>query len=162
MKKIYPLLTIILLFVLSKSCISDYIKGGDNQAILNYEKMISDHSVTEAELSPEYTETTIKIKGVPVSKMYNFQYEFYLDGVAYQGKASFKNIPESNSVDVYYLKTNPDFSCVDPTEKLETEKEKNHSKKDLYWGIGWGVFCLLTLIGFITELVQTRKKTKEE
>lgn len=159
LNKIYSIVAIILFFVLSKSCISDYMKGGDNRAISNYEKMLFDNSTTLAELYPEYKEVTVKIMGAPV-KHYEFRYKFYVDNMEYEGGHSFDNIPKTSFVKIYYLKKDPHFNCVNPDEKLKIEKQKNSSKNDLYWGIGWGVLFFLSLLMFIKEL--KKKKSTED
>jgi len=156
LNKIYSVLAILLFFVLCKGCISDYIKGGDNKAIGNYEKMLFDNTTATAKLSSTYKETTVKIAGLPI-KTYDFRYSFNVNGVDYSGGNTFKELPKNPYVKVYYLKEDPYFNCVDPKELLATEKAKNTSKTDLYWGIAWGVLGLLTLLGFISELKEKWK-----
>jgi hypothetical protein len=88
-------------------------------------------------------------------KNYEFSYEFIVNGEMYKGMHTFSQIPSTNSLPVYYLSNHPAVNCVDPENQLAIEKKKNVSKEPLYWGIGWGVLCLLTVAGFIGEL---RKK----
>lgn len=155
--KIISIVILVLSITCCKQCTSEYIKGGDNKAISNYEKMLFDNSTIEAELYPEYKQTTIKIAGLPL-KSYDFRYHFDLEGIKYEGKHTFNtNLPKSNRLKVYYLKNDPNFNTQNPKSELETEKEKNSSNSNLYWGIGWGVFSILTLLGVINEF-----KKKEE
>ena len=152
-EKIYTSILLILCIVFCKQCTSDYLKGGDNKAISNYEKMIFDNSTTIANLSSAYKEVTLKILGVP-TKTYEFRYNFSVAGSGYEGQTSFQSLPTTSTVKVYYLQTDPNFNCADPQAKLEEEKAKNSTKKNLYWGIGWGVLGLLTLL----TLIQSFKK----
>jgi len=155
--KIVGIVLLILAISCCKQCTSEYIKGGDNKAISNYEKMLFDNSTVNAELYPEYKETTIKIAGIPM-KTYEFRYHFEIDGSQYEGKHTFNtDLPKSNQLKVYYLKTDPNFNMQDPKSALETEKEKNSSNSSLYWAIGWGIFALMALFGVIDEF----KKKKE-
>lgn len=155
--KILSFVILIICIACCKQCTSEYIKGGDNKAISNYEKMLFDNSTIEAELYPEYKQTTIKIAGLPI-KSYDFRYHFDLDGIKYEGKHTFSvELPKSSKLKVYYLKDDPNFNTQNPKSELETEKEKNSSNSSLYWGIGWGVFGLMTLFSLISEF-----KKKEE
>ena len=155
--KIWGIVIVLICGFSCKQCTTEYIKGGDNKAISNYEKMIFDNSTAEAELYPEYKETTIKIAGIPM-KSYDFRYHFEVDGRKYEGEHTFNvDLPKSNLLKVYYLKGDPDFNVQDPKAELKTEKEKNTSNSSLYWGIGWGVFGLMTLFSLISEF-----KKKEE
>jgi hypothetical protein len=149
--KIYSVIAVLVCFALSKGCISDYMKGGDKAAIANYEAMLADNSKTTATLHNEYKEMTVKIMKVPV-KTYDFKYDYTVDGRSYTGRHIFSELPKTNDLEVYYLKTNPSFSVVDPKDKLDSEKEKSSSKSPLWWGIGWGILGILVLLNFISEL----------
>lgn len=144
--KLSSIVLLVICIVFCKTCTSDYLKGGDNKAISNFEKMIFDNSVVDAQLYPDYKEVTIKVLKIPI-KTFEFRYHFLLNGTNYEGQHTFQSkLPESEKLKVYYLKSDPNFNAVDPAELLKSEKEKNSSKKDLYWGIGWGVLGLLSLI----------------
>lgn len=149
--KISSIVAIVICFFLSKGCISDYMKGGDKAAIANYETMLADNSKTTAILREVYKEVTVKIMKVPV-KTYEFKYDYTVDGRSFTGEHTFSELPKTTDLEVYYLKTNPSFSVVDPKGKLESEKEKNSSKSPLWWGIGWGAVCIFTLLNLINEL----------
>jgi hypothetical protein len=149
--KISAVIAILVLFFLSKGCISDYMKGGDKAAITQYEKMLADDSKTTALLHNEYREVTVKIMKMPV-KTFEFKYDYKVDGMSFTGEHSFSELPTTKDLEVFYLKEAPSISCVDPQSKLSREKEKNSSKEPLYWGIGWGILCALAIIGFIAEL----------
>ncbi|MFD2941427.1 hypothetical protein [Flavobacterium notoginsengisoli] len=142
-----------------KNCAGEYIKGGDNKAISNYEKMIFDNSTVQAELYNEYKETTIKIAGIPM-KTYKFRYHFDIDGNNYEGEHTFNtDLPKTNKLTVYYLKTDPNFNLVDPKGELKKEKGKNTSNSSLYWAIGWGIFSLM---GLLSVIDQFKKKPEAE
>jgi hypothetical protein len=158
--KISAIIGILICFGLSRGCISDHIKGADKNAIANYEKMISDNSVTTATLFPEYKEVTMKILGAPV-KTYEFKYHYNVNGVRREGKHTFHHLPTSDEVRVHYLKSDPEISVVDPHDKLNTEKNKSTSNEKLYWGIGWGILGLATLYGFIKELREKKGEVAE-
>ena len=149
--KISAIIAVIVCFALSKGCISDYMKGGDKDAIVKYETMLKDDSKTTAILQDQYKEVTIKIMKVPV-KTYEFKYDYVVEGRNYTGGHTFSTLPTTENLEVFYLKDNPSFSVVDPKGKLASEKEKNSAKGPLYWGIGWGILGLMVLLGFISEL----------
>jgi hypothetical protein len=149
--KIYAVIGILVCFFLSKGCISDYMEGGDKTAIANYEAMLADNSKTTATLHDEYKELTVKIMKVPV-KTYDFKYDYTVDGRSYTGRHIFSELPTTTDLEVYYLKSNPSYSVVNPKSKLDSEKEKNSSKGPLWWGIGWGILGILILLGFVSEL----------
>jgi hypothetical protein len=155
--KIFGIVLVLIAFSCCKQCTSEYVKGGDNKAISNYEKMLFDDSVVEAELYPDYKQTTIKIAGLPM-KSYEFRYHFEIDGNKYEGEHTFNtDLPKSNLLKVYYLKSDPNFNMQNPKSELEKEKEKNSSNSSLYWAIGWGILGIIMLIGLIDEF-----KKKEE
>ena len=149
--KISAVIAILVCVFLSKGCFSDYMKGGDKDAIARYEAMLADNSKVTAQLQDEYKEVTVKIMKVPV-KTYEFKYDYKVDGRSYSGEHTFSQLPTTQNLEVYYLKGNPAVSCVNPASKLSSEKEKNTSKSGLYWGIGWAILGLMMLIGFIGEL----------
>jgi hypothetical protein len=149
--KISAVIAIFVCFFLCKSCVSDYMKGGDKAAIAKYEAMLKDNSKTTAILQERYKEVTIKVMKVPM-KTYQFKYDYIVDGHNYTGNHTFTTLPTSQDLEVYYLKTDPSFSIVDPNDKLNSEKEKNVSKGPLWWGIGWGVLGLMVLLNFISEV----------
>jgi hypothetical protein len=153
--KISAVIAILICVALSKGCISDYMKGGDKDAITKYETMLKDNSKTTATLQDQYKEVTIKIMKMPV-KTYEFKYDYEVKGRNYTGGHTFSNLPTTENLEVYYLKDNPSYSVVDPKGKLESEKEKNSAKGPLYWGIGWGILGLMVLVGFISELRENR------
>lgn len=153
--KISAVIAIIVCFALSKGCISDYMKGGDKAAIAKYESMLADNSKTTAILQERYKEVTVKIMKVPV-KTYEFKYDYVVAGHNYTGDHTFSTLPTVQDLEVYYLKSDPSFSIIDPKSKLESEKEKNSAKKPLYWGIFWGVLGIGVLLSFIKELRENR------
>ena len=149
--KISAVIAVIVCFALSRGCISDYMKGGDKAAIAKYETMLADNSKTTAILQERYKEVTVKIMKVPV-KTYEFKYDYVVDGHNYTGDHTFSTLPTTQDLEVYYLKSDPSFSIVNPKSQLDTEKEKNSSKSPLWWGIGWGVLGIMVLLNFISEL----------
>lgn len=154
MSKIFEKFKGILFFLfcagMCTQCTKSYINGGDKELIANYETMINDKLTVEAELYSEYKEVTLKVMKVPV-KTYDFKYHFEIDNQKYEGEKTFYQLPTNTKLKVYYLKNNPAFNCEDPVKLLLTEKEKNSSKTDLYWGIGWGVLGILTLLGLFMK-----------
>jgi hypothetical protein len=152
---IFRIIYLVLFFALCKTCISDHIEGSSPEKIQNYEKMISDNSMVMAELSNKYKETTIKIMKIPI-KTYEFDYTFSLDNTSYTGKVSFNKLPESQYINLYYLKGNPKVISKNPESDLKIEKEKSTSNSNLYWGILFGFLGLLVLISTIAELTKKR------
>jgi hypothetical protein len=153
--RIYTGVTIVVLLALSKGCISDYTKGGDNKAISNYEKMLFDSTIATARLDPEYKEVTVTIMHVPI-KSYEFRYKFYVGTESYEGGITYTKLPTKITLPVYYLKDDPNFNSSNPEGALATEKAKNTSRAPLYWGIAWGLLGILLLPGFISELREPR------
>lgn len=147
-EKFVQLGIIALFLTFCQTCSSDYIKGGDNKAIADYEKIISDNTYATAYYNPSYTVTTIKVAGLPL-KMYDFEYSFRIENIPYSGKITLTEVPKNNEVKVFYLKENPNFNSIDPKGALKSEKEKNTSNKDLYGALFWGILSLLMIIGFI-------------
>lgn len=160
-EKLVQLGIIALLFFCCQTCSSDYIKGGDNKAIADYQKMIKDNSSTTAFYDPIYKETTIKIAKIPV-KSYEFKYHFTVEGTVYDGEITHTKLPTSSEFKVFYLKGNPAINTLDPQGALASETEKNSSKSDLYWAIGWGILATLMLIGFILNIKEAMEKKQLE
>jgi hypothetical protein len=153
--KIKSVIFIIICIFCTKQCASDYVKGGNEIAISNYEKMIADSLTTYAFIYPEYEESTLKIKSMEV-KTYKFRYHFQLDEQKYEGKYETRNIDSISPIlNVHYLKTDPNINCVNPEKLLAAEQEKNTSKKDLYGAIFWGILSIVAIYSFISNL---RKK----
>ena len=158
-EKLIQLGMIALCLVFCQTCTNDYIKGGDNSAIVKYKKIISDNTYTTATLSPIYTERTIKVAGIPI-KNYDFDYSFEIDNQRYEGKKTFSEVPKSSQLKIFYLKENPNFHTLNPQSDLKTEKDKNSATANLYWGIFWGFLSIILLIGFIKnirEFINNRK-----
>jgi hypothetical protein len=158
-EKIVQVGMIILVFACCKSCTSDYIKGGDNKAIANYQKIIADNTSATAQYDPIYKQTTIKIAGLPV-KTYDFKYHFTVENATYDGEVTLSKLPENNNPKIYYLKENPSFNTFDPKKELELEKEKNSSNGNLYWGIFWGILGLILVFGFISNINESIRNKK--
>lgn len=157
--KIFGIILVIICGFFCNKCASDYMKGGDAKAIANYKQMLADKSFIEAQLSEEYTQTTVKIMKVPITT-YAFTYYFFLNGQTYNGKHSFESkLPESDKIKVYYLKTDPRINCVDPASLLAIEEEKNASNGDLYWAIGWGLIGLIFLLGLFSKEEKKNEQT---
>jgi hypothetical protein len=158
--KLYTGIFILIFFSLSKGCISDYIKGGDNKAISNYEKMLFDSTVATAMYEPEYKEVTVKIAHIPI-KTYEFRYKFFVGIQSYEGGVTLNQLPTKATLPVFYLKEDPYFNSTDPASALAKEKEKNSSKAPLYWGIAWGLIALFALMGFVSELRKPKVPDEE-
>jgi len=152
---LYRTVFMILCFVLAKSCVSDYLNGGDENRIAELEQMINDKTTVTADLSNEYTETTI----ARVVKLYKFDYSFRLNGQSYSGKITLNEIPNTNKLNIYYLNNDPSVISADPYEDLKSEKEKGSSISDLLIGIVWGILTILLLISLISSF-KKREKSK--
>jgi hypothetical protein len=163
-EKLVQLGMIALCLVFCQTCTNDYIKGGDNKVIGNYQKIISDNTFTTATFSPIYKESTIKIAGIPI-KTYDFEYSFEVDNQHYEGKKTFSKLPKGNQTKVFYLKENPNFNTLNPQSELKAEKDKNNATGNLYWGIFWGILSLIMLVGFIMnirEFINNRKLENQD
>ena len=152
---LYKTAFMILFFVLAKSCVSDYVNGGDKSRIVGLEQMINDKTSIIADLSNEYTETTI----AKVVKLYKFDYSFSLNGQSYSGKITLNEIPNTNRLNIYYLSDDPNIVSADPFEDLKSEKEKGNSISDLLVGIIWGILAVILLISLISGF-KKREKSK--
>lgn len=153
-QRIITLLVILFMFSVCKNCAGSYIKGSDQEYISNLQKMISENNVAQAIYYPEYTEKTIKVMKVPV-KTYEFNYFFFVNNKQYEGTRSLSKLPEANNFTIYYLSNNPNINSANPEDELKAELEKENSKSDLYWAIGWGVLGLFTLIGFVVDIKES-------
>ena len=160
-EKLVQLGMIGLCIVFCQTCTNDYIQGGDNKVISNYEKIISENNFTTATYSPIYQESTIKIAGVPI-KTYDFDYSFEVDNQRYEGKKTFSKLPNGSQIKVFYLKENPNFNTLNPQSDLKAEKDKNDATGNLYWGIFWGVLTVIMLAGFIMNIREFIDKRKLE
>lgn len=152
---LYKIVFMILFFVLAKSCVSDYVSGGDKNHIAELQQMIDENTNIVANLSNEYTETRI----AKVVKLYKFDYSFDLNGESYNGKITLNEIPNANKLKIYYLKENPNTISADPFDDLKSENEKGKSISDLLVGILWGILSIITLISLVTSF--SKKKTPE-
>ena len=154
----FKILFMILFFVLAKSCVSDYVNGGDEHRIEALEQMIKDQTTITADLSNEYTETTI----ARVVKLYEFDYSFWLDGQSYSGKITLRGIPNTNRLNIYYLSTDPSIVSDDPFEDLKSEKEKGDSISDLLIGVVWGILSFIFLISLLSGLMKRQKSNTDD
>lgn len=153
---IYSLVGIVLFSFLAKGCFKDYAKGGNKTIIANCEKILADNSYTIGELNPNYTEVTVKIMRIP-TKTYQCTYSFNVEGSTYSGANTFTTLPTSDTLKVYYLKSNPKINYLDPATLLKEEKNKNTSNGDLYWAIWW---CFMVLV-MLFSLIGVFKNKKE-
>jgi len=150
---LYRAAFMILFFVLAKSCVSDYVNGGDKDKIRELEQMINDKTTVLANLSNEYTETTI----AKVVKLYKFDYSFVLNSQSYAGKITLNETPNTNQLNVYYLSNNPSIISADPYADLKSEKEKGNSISDLLVGIVWGILAVILLISIMYGFTKREK-----
>jgi hypothetical protein len=158
---IYAIIGTLLFGALAKGCFSDYKKGGNRTTIQNCEKILADNSFAIAEYDESYTEQTIKIMRIP-TKTYMFTYKFDVDGKIYNGGNTFTSLPTSDTVRVFYLKNNPNINYIDPTSTLKSEKEKDSSNGDLYWGIGWSLMALIMLASLVSAFKRKDEIAAEE
>ena len=133
-----------------KQCAGEYAKGGDKQAMANYEKMIADNTRAEATLAPEVTKVTVKIMRIPV-EFYECGYSFRVGDGEYEGKALLDKLPEGGRIWISYLRDDPSVNCQDPAKSLESEKAKDSSIGGLLWATGWGLFGLIMLAGVFAK-----------
>ncbi|TVZ22267.1 hypothetical protein JM84_1158 [Dokdonia sp. Hel_I_63] len=142
----------ILFIVLAKTCVSDYINGGDEYKISELEQMISENTVVTASLSNEYTESTV----ASVVKLYRFDYRFNLNDQSYTGKITLNAVPNTNKLNIYYLSDDPSIIAADPYEAIAREKEKGSSISELLIGIVWGVVAIILFISLIATIKSTK------
>lgn len=143
-------------FVAAKSCITDYVKGGDQSKIIEWQRMLDDNTFVTASLSNEYTETTL----ARVVKYYEFGYSFQLDKKNYTGKISLNDLPSSNKIKLFYLKENPNLVSEDPYSRIKKEIEKGKSISDLIIGIIFGILSILFFISLIESLKSKKESRK--
>ncbi len=154
---IYRILFMVLFFVFAKSCVSDYVNGGNKEKVLQYEQMISDNSFVYAEIADKYTETSI----ANTIKTYTFNYNFLVDNQNYTGRIGIQELPNNTrKLKLFYLKTDPNIVEYDPWKSIEREKGKGKFT-DLIMGIIWGLLFLTFLISFIKLIIEQTKKVKE-
>ena len=151
---LYKIAFMVLFFVLAKSCVTDYANGGDKQKINNLTKMINDNTFVNADLSNNYTVTTI----AKVIKLYKFDYSFKLNDEVFSGKITLNELPNTNKLKLFYLKENPKIVSANPNENLKKENEKGKSISDLLVGIVWGLLSLTLLVSLISKF-KDKKRT---
>jgi len=151
---LYKVFLMVLFFVFAKSCVSDYVKGGDKEKIEQYRKMIADNSYVIADLSNEYTKTKISYAVV----LYKFDYSFELDGNLYTGKISLNELPSERRLRLFYLIENPNIVANDPFEDIKNEESKGKIN-DLIFGILFGILGVILLLSLINNVFKL-KKTK--
>jgi hypothetical protein len=152
---IYSIVGLLLFGALAKGCFKDYAKGGNKETIKNCEAVIAEKNIATAMYDENYIETTVKIMKVP-TKTYQFTYKFDAEGKKYSGHISLGSLPTSDTLSVYYLKSNPRINYVDPAETLKVEKEKESSNGDLYWGIWWSILALIMLVSVFGNFVKKK------
>lgn len=150
-------LFILLTLVLCRNCANKYDEGANEVAVKNYEIMVKEQKTTEATLSGNYTEKTLKVLGIP-AKFYDFNYTFFLDGKVYDGVAeNLTEKPKTSTIKIYYSSLDPTYNSFNPKEKLSTENDKK-SNSNLYLSIFFGILSLV----LIRQLFIEYKAAKRE
>lgn len=138
----------LVLFFFSFVLLKDYLIGNEAE-IKKYEQLLVQGKETVAQLSKNYQEHSIKIKGVDI-KSYQVRYVFEADGTQYSGKHRFDDLSYLNTheeIPVFYLPHDPDLHEVELEAKLEKAKNQQARQSNLNFGLG----CLLPgllLFGF--------------
>lgn len=152
---LYRIVLIIVCSLLAKSCVTDYVYKGDKDKIEQRQQMLDDNTFVMADLSSEYTETTV----ARVIKTYKFNYSFTVDGRAYTDKISLTELPSFPKLKLYYLKEDPNIVSEDPQSEITTENKKGDSITDLLVGIVWGILAALILLSFLGKSYKKEQKT---
>lgn len=152
---LYRIVLIIVCSLLAKSCVTDYVYKGDKDKIEQRQQMLDDNTFVMADLSSEYTETTV----ARVIKTYKFNYSFTVDGRAYTDEISLTELPSFPKLKLYYLKEDPNIVSEDPQSEITTENKKGDSITDLLVGIVWGILAALILLSFLGKSYKKEQKT---
>ncbi|WP_435315249.1 hypothetical protein [Cellulophaga fucicola] len=153
---LYRIVLIIVCSLLAKSCVTDYVYKGDKDKIEQRQQMLDDNTFVMADLSSEYTETTV----ARVIKTYKFNYSFTVDGRAYTDEISLTELPSFPKLKLYYLKEDPNIVSEDPQSEITTENKKGDSITDLLVGIVWGILAALILLSFLGKSYKKEQKTE--
>lgn len=152
---LYRIVLIIVCSLLAKSCVTDYVYKGDKDKIEQRQQMLDDNTFVMADLSSEYTETTV----ARVIKTYKFNYSFTVDGRVYTDEISLTELPSFPKLKLYYLKEDPNIVSEDPQSEITTENKKGDSITDLLVGIVWGILAALILLSFLGKSYKKEQKT---
>lgn len=152
---LYRIVLIIVCSLLAKSCVTDYVYKGDKDKIEQRQQMLDDNTFVMADLSSEYTETTV----ARLIKTYKFNYSFTVDGRAYTDEISLTELPSFPKLKLYYLKEDPNIVSEDPQSEITTENKKGDSITDLLVGIVWGILAALILLSFLGKSYKKEQKT---
>ena len=126
----------------------------DNEnKILKYEKLINEGKATTAYLNSEHERIKLKKFDTMFTK-----YTYSVDSKEYEGIYFFgkKNIPESDTLTLYYLKEEPTFNAINIQGNLDIVKKQHREKRWLGLYIG---FLVLSITLFIIAVFLI-KKTK--
>ncbi|MCL5246555.1 hypothetical protein M4I21_12090 [Cellulophaga sp. 20_2_10] len=151
---LYRIVLLIVFSLLAKSCVTDYVYKGDKDKIEQRQQMLDDNTFVIADLSSEYTETTV----ARVVKTYKFNYSFTVDNRFYTDEISLTELPSFPKLKLYYLKDDPNVISKDPQGEIASENKKGDSITDLLVGIVWGILAALILLSFFGKSDKKEQK----
>ncbi len=148
-----PTIGIVVLFCLASGCYSSYKdRHKETKYLPLLKEMITDKTVTIAKVDPTYKEVTVKIMRVPI-KHYEVNYTYRVNGsMPYSGKRILSAPPSTAEMPLYYAKSDRSYSSFEPEADIRRIEEAASSKSSLYWSIGWLVFAVMSLLGYLSEI----------
>lgn len=140
------------MFILGIQFVRDYFGVSDTEGRENLQKLIKEGATAEAKYDSVYSETTIKIAGLPV-KLLDIKYFFEVNGKQYEGKQLIDSAPITENLTVKYLKENPEISSANPEEELKKRQDSEKDTGMLWFGIGLTIVGLLGVIYIIRKFL---------
>ena len=123
------------------------------ESIQDLQTLCENAITTKGKLKDSYKEITVKI-GKIKSKMYEFSYDFAVDGINYTTIYTTNLTHAKDSISIWYNKSNPGKnSTTNPCVELErTKKEKTIGNSTFYY-IG-GILMLLIGAGLVWSSIK--------
>jgi hypothetical protein len=123
------------------------------ETIQELQNLCENSIITKGKLKDSYKEITVKI-GKIKTKMYEFSYDFSVEGNNYSATITSNLTTAKDSADIWYRKSNPaKNSTNNPCVELEkTKKEKTIGNSGVYY-IG-GILLLLIGVGLVWSSIK--------
>jgi len=135
--------------------IVSHFQGVSEDNIVIYETMIRENTKTLAILDNDN-----KTSPISFIKYYDIEYSFSVGEDEYKGHYQFSRPPDTDTLTVFYLSTDPAVNCADPWESIKEEYSKS-SGSYLIFGIGMIFAGVVLSIGSYKYFQKRRNKEQE-